>query len=402
MDTKYVDASHGRMAYGYTTGSCSAAAAKAAVYRQLAMEKLEKVEIDTPKGWRLMLDVLQEEALHTEQLDLSWFGEMEVTTCAIRKNAGDDPDVTNGILVYASVYCEHAASSLTAKGVTVLIEGGLGVGRVTLPGLNQPVGAAAINQTPRDMITDEVTKACEEMDFSGTVKVLISIPEGMDIAAKTFNGRLGIVGGISVLGTSGIVEPMSRQALLDTIKIELKVRKESGMEHLVIAPGNMGMDFMKSTYHFDLDKAVKCSNFVGETIDMAVALGFNSIVFVGNIGKAVKLAGGIMNTHSKDADCRMEILASSSLLAGATATEAKDILASVTTEDVLKKMQHTPWFARMLTILIDKMQFYLQNRAGKDVAVGVLTFSSVLGELGATQYAKDILFKLAQEESQCL
>lgn len=390
METKYVDASHGKMAYGYTTGSCSAAAAKAAVYRQLAFEKLKKVDIDTPKGWKLSLDVIQEESLCLEQLDFSWIGQDAISTCAVKKDSGDDPDVTNGILVYATVSCKPNTVKEADEKVTVIIEGGIGVGRVTLPGLNQPVGAAAINQTPRDMIALEVTKACEELEFTGIVKVLISIPEGIRIAAKTFNGRLGIVDGISVLGTSGIVEPMSKQALLDTIKVELKVQKENGTTHLVIAPGNMGMDFMKNTYHYDLDKAVKCSNFVGETIDMAVAIGFQSIVFVGNIGKAVKLAGGIMNTHSKDADCRMEILASCSILAGATADEAKAILTSVTTEDVLTNMQHKPWFADMLHILVDKMQFYLQNRAGKDISIGVLTFSSTLGELGATPYAKSV------------
>lgn len=394
MKTKYVDAGHKQMAYGYTTGSCAAAAAKAAVYRFLGKEKLKKVEIDTPKGWSLSLDVIQEEALKTDVLSFEFFETESYSTCAVRKNAGDDPDVTNGILVYATVACKTMPIIDNMQKLQVLIEGGVGVGRVTLPGLNQPVGAAAINQTPREMITYEVTKACEELEFTGMVKVLISIPEGIEIAEKTFNGRLGIVGGISVLGTSGIVEPMSKQALLDTIKVELSVQKENGTEHLVIAPGNMGMDFMRSAYHYDLDKAVKCSNFVGETIDMAVALGFKSIIFVGNIGKAVKLAGGIMNTHSKDADCRMEILSACSILAGADATEAKNILESVTTEDVLSNMQHKPWFQKMLHILTDKMLFYLQNRAGKDIEIGVITFSSVLGELGATSYAKEILGKM--------
>lgn len=397
MEKKYVDANHKQMAYGYTTGTCSAAAAKACVYRALAKEVLHQIPIDTPKGWRLMLDVYQQEALDIKQLDLSWFGEEEIVICAVRKDAGDDPDVTNGILVYATISCEAYEVAQKDKCTEVIIEGGTGVGRVTMPGLNQPIGAPAINEVPRKMITQAVLEACEELDFVGSVKVLISIPEGVEIAKKTFNERLGIVGGISVLGTSGIVEPMSKQALLDTIRVELKVQKEKGTKHLIIAPGNMGMDFMRNTYHYDLDQAVKCSNFVGETLDMAVEMGFRSIVFVGNIGKAVKLAGGIMNTHSKEADCRMEILASLSLLAGATGEEAREILQSLTTEDVLSKMKEKAWFADMLKLLLEKITFYLQNRVGKEVAVGALTFSSVLGELGCSDYARKVLQEMTKK-----
>lgn len=393
MKTKYIDSTHGKMAYGYTTGSCSAAAAKAAVYRQLGKLTLAELAIDTPKGWQLTLPIIQQEELELKKLDVSWFQGEEIVTCAVKKNAGDDPDVTNGILVYASVSCKPCLLP-NCNALQVIIEGGVGVGRVTVAGLNQPVGATAINQTPRDMITAEVTRVCEELEFRGIVRVLISIPEGVALAEKTMNGRLGITGGISILGTSGIVEPMSKQALLDTIQVELQVQKEKGVRQLVIAPGNMGMDFMKEAYHYDLNQAVKCSNFVGETIDMAVGLGFSGIVYVGNIGKAIKLAGGIMNTHSKDADARMEILASCSILAGAGIEEAKQILTSVTTEEALQYVQNAAWFADMLAILIKRMESYLQHRAGKDIRIGVLTFSSRLGELGANPYAREIFPKV--------
>ena len=302
------------MRNGFTTGSCAAAASKAAVYMLLTGKEKKSITIDTPKGI----------SYNAEILDIK-MSEKEVS-CAVKKDSGDDPDVTNGALIYSTVSFADGDSQ------SVIIEGGKGVGKVTKPGLDRAVGEAAINTVPRQMIEKEVLDVCDLFDIKDSIKVVISVPEGEEIAKKTFNPKLGIEGGISIIGTSGIVEPMSTQAILDTIKIELKQRKELGFDYVAVSPGNYGLDFMRDTYGYDLDKSVKCSNFIGLTVDMAVELGFKDVLFVGHIGKLIKVAGGIMNTHSKEADCRMEIITALGIKHKVPVEILEKILECVTTE----------------------------------------------------------------------
>ena len=217
--------------------------------------------------------------------------EEEAVSCGVKKDSGDDPDITNGILVESRV--ERIRES------AYLVEGGTGVGRVTKPGLNQPVGASAINRVPREMIRQELSDAAQETGYEGGLKAVISIPEGEKLAERTFNPRLGIEGGLSILGTSGRVEPMSEQALLDTIRLEMQVKYAEGKRYLILSPGNYGLDFLKQSYGIEETDVVKCSNFIGDSIDMAAETGYQGLVLVGHIGKLIKVAGGIMNTHSK-------------------------------------------------------------------------------------------------------
>ena len=249
------------MRYGFTTGSCAAAASKAAAYMLLTGKAKNKITIQTPKGIAYTADITDIKRSENE------------VSCAVIKDGGDDPDVTTGAYIYASVRILHSDTSALCKKkqdlVIINIDGGDGVGRVTKPGLDQPVGNAAINHVPREMIEKEVREVCELLDFKGTLDITISVPKGKALAEKTFNPRLGIVGGISILGTSGIVEPMSSQALIDTIRVELRQRYSFGYDYVAVAPGNYGLDFMKESYGYDLDRSVKCSNFIGETIDMA-------------------------------------------------------------------------------------------------------------------------------------
>ncbi len=230
--------------------------------------------------------------------------------CAVRKDAGDDADVTDGVLVYARV--EHAVSGTGAagsKGVPtreseVSVDGGVGVGRVTLPGLEQPVGAAAINATPRAMITSAVREVCAVHGFSGDIAVTISVPEGVALAEKTFNPHPGIKDGISILGTTGIVEPRSLAALRDSIELEIRQHAAMGRRGVVLTPGNYGGQFISGHFHLNGAPVVFISNFVGDAIDCCVREGFTNVLLVGHIGKLVKVAGGIMDTHSRTADCR--------------------------------------------------------------------------------------------------
>ena len=302
------------MRYGFTTRSCPAAASKAAAYMLLSGNRKAEISIQTPKGITFTATVLDIDRKEN------------CVSCAVQKDGGDDPDITTGALIYATVSVEEADRKEPDEQAQIVIDGGNGVGRVTKPGLDQPVGNAAINHVPREMITKEVLEVCNLLDYKGVLDIEISVPNGEHLAEHTFNPRLGIIGGISILGTSGIVEPMSSQALLDTIWVELRQRKESGYDYVAVSPGNYGLDFMKETYGYDLDKSVKCSNFIGDTIDMAVELGFRKMLLTGHIGKLIKVAGGIMNTHSKEADCRMELLAAFAIKLGVEIKQVCEIL----------------------------------------------------------------------------
>lgn len=315
-------------------------------------------------------------------------GESAVS-CAVRKDGGDDPDVTTGTLIYAAVSVKEVSEY--GNKVRILIEGGEGVGRVTRPGLDQPVGNAAINRVPHEMIRKEVTEVCNAADFSGVLLVEISVPGGRELAEKTFNPRLGIEGGISILGTTGIVEPMSEQALLDTILVELKQRRAMGEQTAFISPGNYGLDFMKRTYGYDLDRSVKCGNFIGAAIDMAAECGFCALLLTGHVGKLIKVSGGIMNTHSKDGDCRMELLASAALLAGADALTARRVLSCAVTEEALAVIKEAGILPKTMEQVMKRLMFYLNKRAAGRIQAECILYSSEFGELAVSDGAKRLL-----------
>lgn len=367
MEDCYVIKHNKKLRMGYTTGSCAAGAAKAAAYMLLNHEEITTVSLMTPKGILLNLEVL----------DIS--RQENQVSCAIRKDGGDDPDATNGILVYAQV------KKCLEKGI--VIDGGKGVGRITRPGLEQPVGNAAINRVPRLMIQQGLEEICELTGYEGGLSVVISIPEGEKIAEKTFNPRLGIEGGISVLGTSGIVEPMSETALIRSIQVEMNMLIASGAQYLLVTPGNYGQTFVREQMHLNLDKAMKCSNFVGETIDMAVTSGVKGILFVAHIGKFIKVAGGIMNTHSRCADSRAELMAAFALRAGASAQQAKQILDTLTTEEAVTLLEKYGLKEQVIPLLMERILYYLDKRAYGKLELGLVLFSNEHGLLGMSENA---------------
>lgn len=374
------------MRYGFTTGSCAAAAAKAAAYMLLSGRQKNTITIETPKGIPYTADVLEITR-----------GEKAVQ-CAVRKDGGDDPDITSGALIYAEVsLTDH--TRMQATDMRIHIDGGIGVGRVTKPGLDQPVGNAAINHVPREMIAKEVLEVCDLMDYKGNLQVIISVPEGEAIAKQTFNPRLGIVGGISILGTSGIVEPMSNQALLDTIRVELNQRRAEGFDYIAVAPGNYGLDFMKKAYGYDLDKSVKCSNFIGVTIDMAVECGFTRMLLTGHIGKLIKVAGGIMNTHSKEADCRMELLSAFAIHEGAGADVAAKILDCVATEEAVRLLREAGKQQEVMDYAMERIMFYLNKRAGGRMQIDCIMYDNTFGELAKSKEA-DRWFTLLERDAE--
>ena len=372
---------------GYTTGSCAAAAAKAAAEMLLSGEEIRQVRLLTPKGIELYLEL---EEIMRKKSEVS---------CAVRKYSGDDPDVTNGILVYATVQKVEKKSKINSENSVDLsekinLDGGIGIGRVTKPGLEQKIGQAAINKVPRRMICEAVEEVCGKYQYTENLKVIISVPEGAEVAKKTFNPRLGIVGGISILGTTGIVEPMSSQALKETIRVELRQQRAEGQTIAAVSPGNYGLDFMQQTYGYDLDRSVKCSNFIGETIDMAAELGFCAMLLTGHIGKLIKVAGGIMNTHSHEGDCRMELLAAAGIRENVSLECLKKILDCVTTEEALAFIDAEGKKEDVMEDTMEKIDFYLKKRAAGRLQIECIVYSNTYGLLGMTAKAEELLRRL--------
>jgi len=359
---------------GYTTGSCAAGAAKAAAYMLVSGEEVHHVRLMTPKGFELLLEV--EEITRAPKS----------VSCAVRKDSGDDPDITNGTLVFAEV------SRRDEPGV--VIDGGIGVGRVTKPGLDQPVGNAAINSTPRRMIAQAVLEAAAADRTPGGFSVVISIPEGERLAEQTFNPKLGIVGGISVLGTTGIVEPMSDDALKATIDVEISVRKEEGFPILPVAPGNYGQAFMMETYGFPLPVSVASSNFIAYTIRKAAEAGFDKLLFVGHIGKLVKVAGGVENTHSKYGDRRMEIMTAIARDHRNMAELPADrLMDCVSTDEAVRILRDVDehFAGTVLADMTERVRKQMEAWSGGRLSVEVVMFSNVYGELGRTGKAAEYM-----------
>lgn len=335
---------------GFTTGSCATAAAKAAAYMLLFNDELKCIFVMTPGGVEYNADIYDIKRSH------------DSVSCGVKKDSGDDPDITNGIMVYARV----SLCGDKSEDIKIDIRGGKGIGRVTKPGLDQPVGSYAINSVPRRMIDNEVRAVAILAGFKGCLEVEISIPEGEELAVKTFNPKLGIEGGISVIGTSGIVEPMSTKALIDTIRLELKQRMESGYDYAVIVPGNYGRDLVYERFGYDIDRSVRCSNYIGDTFDMAYELGFKRLLLVGHIGKLIKVAGGIMNTHSREADCRMEILTSIALLKGADVKLCKDIMECTATEEAVRLIASGGILEPVMEEVTERIVGYIASRMERD------------------------------------
>lgn len=373
MLEKYVSKGSKKLRCGFTTGTCAAAASAGAARMLLSGKVIENITVITPSGNSVtvgLTDIKKENAY---------------VSCAVQKDSGDDPDVTDKILVYSTVSYEKS-------GITV--DGGEGVGRVTKKGLKQQIGEAAINPVPRKMIEEQLKTAASDYSYDGGLKAVISVPMGIQIAKKTFNPRLGIEGGISILGTTGIVEPMSEQALIDTISVELDVRKAQNEEFIIVTLGNYGQDFLRDNLGIAVDKCVKCSNFIGDTIDMCIEKGFKSMLLVGHIGKLSKLGCTIYNTHSRYADGRMEAFALCAALCGAEREVLENILGCITTDAALEILKKEGIFDETIKMLEKRIDRSLKLRAKGSIEIGMITFSEEYGILCKTENADNMLKKL--------
>ena len=241
------------------------------------------------------------------------------------------------------------------------------------------------------MIAQQLQDVMEQADYHGGLRCLVVLPQGRELAAKTFNPNLGIVGGLSVLGTTGIVEPQSLQALLDSIAVEVRMHAAQGFRGLRVTPGNYGEEFLAAYPKARQWPLVKCANFVGDTIDLCVEHGFRQVLLVGHIGKFIKLAGGVMNTHSRTADCRAEILTAHAALHGAGADTARQLMEAATTDECIRILDACGLRQAVLGTVLPKIQHHLDRRAGGGLAIGAVLFSNEYGLLGETEGARQMM-----------
>lgn len=380
------------MRSGFTTGTCSAVAAKAAALMLFTGKKIKNMKLMTPKG---------------TEADLPLFHvaiDGGKATCAVKKDAGDDPDVTDQALIFASVeYFNGQAQENWYQENGIYIEALEGIGVVTRPGLSCPIGMPAINPVPRRMIFEAVAEARRMAEKERPLKISLWIPGGRKLAKKTFNSRLGIEGGLSVLGTTGIVEPMSEEALLATIRLELHVKAAAGKKKVILTPGNYGEAFLKEELGLGLKYAVTCSNFLADSLLMAKEEGFEQVLLVGHLGKFIKAAGGIPNTHSKFGDRRMEILWDCTKAVvkrpqGAMDPELKKkLLEANTTEEAAEILKENHVLKPVMSEAVRRIQNY-GGQWSEGLLVEVVTFSTRYGILGMSSGALKMIDGYKEEE----
>jgi cobalt-precorrin-5B (C1)-methyltransferase len=356
------DMDFGGMRSGYTTGSCAAAASKAAAVILQEDVMLNEIEITLPGGKKVVFPI--KDIIKTENK----------VRVGIVKDAGDDPDITNGVTIWSEV---------EFKGKGIVIDGGEGIGRVTKPGLAVSVGKAAINPVPYNMIKSEVSKV---LKINKDIKIVISVHEGEKLAKKTLNPKLGIKGGISILGTTGIVRPMSEEAYINSLLPQINQSTALGYDHIVFTPGGMG-NRIAVNKGINPDLIVQTSNFIGKMLSGALQKNIKGIILFGHIGKLVKIAAGIFNTHSKIADARKETLAAYAALEGAPQRIIRSIMESNTAEEAVDIIINNK-----LDIVFGKLAEAISSRAmeycSDELRIGTVIYS-LKGEI--LGYDKNVL-----------
>lgn len=391
---EYVIKNQKKLRLGITTGTCSAAAAQAAAMQLLLGVENHAVTLRTPKGMTVSVPVY---LLESDSRKASY---------KVVKDSGDDPDVTNGTDVCVTVEyvkqrvreqtdgSQDRSCAFTSESFPYLtLDGGIGIGRVMKEGLEQAVGQAAINRVPRQMIFAAVADVCEKANVCEPLHITVWMPEGETLAKRTFNPKLGIEGGLSVLGTSGILEPMSEQAIVATIETEIRQLHAVGEEKVLVTPGNYGQAYASEYLGLDLAKSVKSSNYIGDTIDLAISYGMKDFLLVGNIGKLVKLAAGIFNTHSKVADGRGEIFAVHAAMAGAEAKVVQEIYDCINTDRMLDVVEREGLREAVMQSILAAIEKHVAGRIGDTMRFGVIVFSEKYGYLGQTSDAERELNK---------
>ena len=357
-----------KLRYGYTTGSSATAATKAALMYILDDSKhdIPEVTIKLPSGNSLTISVNSLEKKENSVL------------ASVIKDGGDDPDVTHGLEIYSKVSLRNDSK--------INIFGGIGVGKVTKKGLPIAPGNSAINPVPLKMIRETV----EEMLPEGLgADVEIFVPKGEETAKKTLNAKLGIIGGISILGTTGIVKPMSEESWKASLAIELKMALENtGNGEAIFLFGNRGKQYLSDNFDDNTSQAIVISNFVGYMFDRACEFEAKKIYFIGELGKFVKVAGVIFHTHSRVSDAKMEILTANALLVGESTENMKKIMASNTTEEATKYIEKTEVYSLLAEKAKQKCEEYCR-RNGWELEVETLIISAEKEVLGNSRHFFD-------------
>lgn len=332
------------MKKGFTTGTCAQAAAKAAAAMLTTGKLLKKVRIETPSGTSLNLNLIGQKIKKYS------------ASCAVVKDSGDDPDITNGVKIYAEVRLS------ARRGVTIV--GGCGVGRVTKPGLAVGVGEYAINPVPLQMINKEVSAFLPQ---GKGLEVIISVPEGKELARQTFNPRLGVIGGISIIGTSGIVVPKSLDAYKASLSLQLDVLKATKHKKAVLVLGYVGERFAKEVLKIDDDSIIKIGDHVGFMLKECFKKKIKEVLLIGHIGKLVKISKGQFNTHSKFGDNRIDTIAAYAKACGAKKEVVEELLKQATAEaaiDILRKNGLMKIFEMIAQKIAISIKEFLGERAG--------------------------------------
>lgn len=368
---EYIIVNDKKLRLGYTTGTCATIASSASTWMLLHHEELKEYSVITPKGMKVT--VLIEDIKRND----------DEVSCCVTKDGGDDPDATHGAKIYATVRKNNKNE--------IIIDGKEGVGRVTLPGLDQPIGASAINSTPRITIKENVLRICEEASYFGGLDIMISVPNGEKIAEKTFNPKLGIVGGISIIGTTGIVTPMSEEAILETVKTELRVLYLQNNNKVILTPGNYGEKYLKNTENLMIPNLVMCSNFIGDSLTYASNLGFKEILLVGHIGKLIKVAGGMMNTHSKYGDNRLVVFKDCAKAQGVKEETLLKLDNAVMTDDMIDIISKDNKKDEVMYEILSRIEKNLEKKVQGSIDLHVLMFSNKQGCLAKSKKVDSFL-----------
>lgn len=351
---QYVMRDGRRLRCGYTTGTCAAAAARGAAMILAGMDPGGVVDIDTPRGWRLSIPLAGRDAGE------GW------ARCTVIKDAGDDPDVTNGLAVTACVALDD--------GTGVRFAAGPGVGTVTRRGLAVPPGEAAINPVPRRMIAGAVTAV---LGGERGVLVTVSAPGGEELARRTFNGRLGITGGISILGTTGIVEPLSHDAVTESLELGIAQARAEGVCAVAMVPGSLGERWTLEVLGVPAPRILIAGNHVGFMLRRAAEQGIVAVLLSGHLGKLVKVAGGIFETHSAVADARMEVLGAHYTAWSGDVEALRRIMACVTTSEALEIAGDRAF--------LDSLADTVSRRAAEHAGGGMTVAAALFDDAGAVR-----------------
>ena len=354
------------MRCGFTTGSCAAAGAKAALLAYFE-KNVNEVEVLSPQGDKIMVPIRN--TIKTNDGGIA----------TVVKDGGDDPDITNGIDIVVEVKVRINTTEINIKA-------GQGVGIVTKPGLSVAVGNPAINLGPQTMIKSAVSSV---LGNNKGCDVIISIPEGEKLAKKTLNSVLGIKGGLSIIGTSGIVRPMSEEAFKNSLSPQISVAKALGYQSIVLVPGKIGQEIAIKQYGLPENAVIQTSNFIGYMLECSVHEEIKNVILLGHLGKLVKVAAGVFYTHNRIADARMETLAAYMGAMGAPQIAIKEILNCTTTEAAMPIIEHYQ-MCDIYNLLANRASERATRYVFNDLVIGTVIVTLKGNLLGMDNAAKAI------------